>query len=60
MTYHVTYQANGTTMDRKEAKELLGAEVFQALTQAAKKLREATGKKDFTFWKEGSLLTIRF
>ena len=56
----MTYQANGTTMDRKEITKAIGEEAFRGLVEAAKKLREATGKKDFTFWKEGSLLIIRF
>ncbi len=56
----MTYQANGMTMDRKAVAELLGEEAFKGLVDAAKKLREATGKQAFTFWKEGSLLTIRF
>ena len=56
----MTYQANGTKMDREQIRNIIGHETLQALTQAAKKLRAATGKKDFTFWKEGSLLTIRF
>ncbi len=56
----MTYQANGIAMDRKTVTELLGKEALHALTLAAKKLRAATGKKTFTFWKDGSLLTIRF
>jgi len=56
----MTYQANGMTMDRKAMTKAIGEKTLQALTQAAKKLRAATGKKAFTFWKEGSLLTISF
>lgn len=56
----MTYQANGMAMDRKAVTELLGKEALQALTRADKKLRAATGKKAFTFWREGSLLTTRF
>ena len=56
----MTYQANGKDMSRKEMTKALGEEAFMGLLGAAKKMRAATGKKAFTFWKEGSLLTIRF
>ena len=56
----MTYQANGKAMDRKAMAEAIGKEALKGLVEAARKLRATTGKQAFTFWKEGSLLTIRF